>query len=198
MKKLIITAIVCLTSLAQANAASSLDERQALRNLWARAHQPGHILVLQAAESSPVGLGQPDDVQSCYSQMNLTSLGVNRSLRYYRTLRRHDLKEAKVYASENCAAIETATRLGLGMVHPLPMLNPQLADGYVDGLQGQALKGWILEQSLNQPMVLVTQRANIVDLTGAIPEPDHATLMSFDERGYLVPIGVLPLIEAAD
>lgn len=196
MKRLLLPLLCLLASASMAvTPSSTLQERQQVRNLWVRAHLPGHILLVQAADAAPAGAAEQSDEHDCYKQMNLTSTGVNRSLRYYRTLRRHDLKQAMVYSSENCAAIETATRLGLGVVHLLPMLNPQLVNNYVDGLQGQALKGWIMEQPLSQPMVLVTQRANIVDLAGVVPEPDHATLLSFDENGYLVAIGVLPLLE---
>ncbi|MCY0966433.1 hypothetical protein [Parathalassolituus penaei] len=196
MKSLLaLVACLCASMCLAVEQTGTLQERQQLRNLWQRAHQPGHILLVQAADASPAGTQEQGKEHDCYKQMNLTSIGVNRSLRYYRTLRRHDLKQAMVYSSENCAAIETATRLGLGVVHLLPMLNPQLVNNYVDGLQGQALKGWIMEQPLNQPLVLVTQRANIVDLAGVVPEPDHATLLSFDENGYLVAIGVLPLLE---
>lgn len=172
------------------------EREQRILNLWEAARVPGHFLLIEAAESSRLESASTLDPEDCYKHLNLTDHGLNQVSRYYRTIHRHAFKRAIVYSSQWCAAIETAARLGLGFVHPQPMLDLQ-DNTAIDPLQNQALRAWLLEQDINQPMVLVTHRSNIINLTGVIPVKDEAILMGIDDRGYLTTFGSLPLIELA-
>ena len=172
------------------------EREQRILNLWDAASLPGHCLLIEAAESSCDESISTLDPEDCYKHLNLTDHGFNQVSRYYRTLHRHAFKRAIVYASQWCAAIETAARLGLGYVHAHPMLDLQDHNS-ADALQTQALRAWLLEQDVNQPLVLVTHRANIINLSDITPEKEEAVLMGIDDRGYLTTLGTMPLSELA-
>jgi hypothetical protein len=192
--------LLCLLSLLASSVfaleqGKSQEEQQKLLDLWRMAHQPGHILLFQNVETNRVESDKTIDTEDCYKHLNLTDHGINQVMRYHQTLRHYDLKHTIVYSSQWCRTIETAARLGLGYVHTLALLNEEDNSSVTDALQTQALRAWILEQDINQVLVLVTHKTNVIDLSGIVPEPDHVVLMAIDERGYLVTLGTMPLIE---
>ncbi len=163
--------------------------------LWRDIARPGHILLIEHAEAAITEDATKLDVPECFKHLNLTDHGKTQAKRYYNTLHRHDIQDALVYSSQWCRAIETATRLGLGSAHELPMLNaPTTENPAIIKLQTNTLAKWLKSQSLTHTHVLVTHRSVIQHLTGLTPQKDEAIILFRDKRRRLKIKGRLPLI----
>ncbi|MBM96786.1 MAG: histidine phosphatase family protein [Oceanospirillaceae bacterium] len=175
--------------------ALSYYESEEELKLWRDVVRPGHILLIEHAEAAITEDPAKLDAQACYKFLNLTDSGKTQAKRYYNTLHRHDLQDAMVYSSQWCRAIETATRLGLGVAHELPMLNaPTSENPAIIKLQTDTLAKWLKRQSLKHPHVLVTHKEVIQQLTGVVPAKDEAIVLYRDKRRRLTIKGHLPLI----
>ena len=192
-RKLLTTGLLLLAS-NLALALSYYESEEELK-LWRDVVRPGHILLIEHAEPAITEDPTKLDAQACYKFLNLTDSGKTQAKRYYNTLHRHDLQDAMVYSSQWCRAIETATRLGLGVAHELPMLNaPTSENPAIIKLQTDTLAKWLKRQSLKHPHVLVTHKEVIQQLTGVVPAKDEAIVLYRDKRRRLTIKGHLPLI----
>ncbi len=192
-RKLLTTGLLLLAS-NLAMALSYYESEEELK-LWRDVVRPGHILLIEHAEAAITEDPAKLDAQACYKFLNLTDSGKTQAKRYYNTLHRHDLQDAMVYSSQWCRAIETATRLGLGVAHELPMLNaPTSENPAIIKLQTDTLAKWLKRQSLKHPHVLVTHKEVIQQLTGVVPAKDEAIVLYRDKRRRLTIKGHLPLI----
>ena len=192
-RKLLTTGLLLLAS-NLAMALSYYESEEELK-LWRDVVRPGHILLIEHAEAAITEDPAKLDAQACYKFLNLTDSGKTQAKRYYNTLHRHDLQDAMVYSSQWCRAIETATLLGLGVAHELPMLNaPTSENPAIIKLQTDTLAKWLKRQSLKHPHVLVTHKEVIQQLTGVVPAKDEAIVLYRDKRRRLTIKGHLPLI----
>ncbi len=165
--------------------------------LWRDVSKPGHILLIRHAEPAitedPIKL----DAKECYKHLNLTEDGQTQAKRYYNILHSHDLLKAKVYSSQWCRSIETATRIGLGVAHELPMLNqPTSENPAIIQLQTETLSKWLQRQSLRHPHVLVTNTDVIQSLTGLTPRQDEMIILYRDKKRKINVKGRLQLIRS--
>ena len=191
--KLLTTGLLLLAS--HLTLALSYYESDEELKLWRDVARPGHILLIEHAEPAVTEDPTKLDAPACYKHLNLTDHGKTQSKRYYNTFHRHDIQKALVYSSQWCRAIETATRLGLGVAHELPMLNaPTTENPAIIKLQTDTLAKWLKRQSLKHTHVLVTHRDVILHLTGVVPAKDEAIVLYRDKRRRLRIKGHLPLI----
>lgn len=192
LKVLIANLILLASNLALALSYYESDEEL---KLWRELARPGHIMLLEHAEPAITEDPSKLDAPKCYKFFNLTDHGKTQAKRYYNTLHRHDIQDALVYSSQWCRAIETATRLGLGFAHELPMLNaPTSENPAIIKLQTETLAKWLKRQSLKHTHVLVTHKEVIENLTGLTPRKDEAIILYRDKRRRLTIKGRLPLI----
>jgi len=83
----------------------------------------GHILMIRHAYAP--GSGDPANfkIGDCATQRNLDDRGRSQARAIGDWLRSKGIKDAKIYSSQWCRCLETATLLGLGPVAELPALD---------------------------------------------------------------------------
>ncbi|WP_432698331.1 histidine phosphatase family protein [Marinobacterium sp. YM272] len=148
---------------------------------WKTLKQGGHVVLLRHALAPGTGDPAHFSVDDCTTQRNLNETGRQQSRDIGALMRDAGIDSAQVYSSQWCRCMDTAELLGLGQVQALPVLNSFFRNpGRADG-QTRALKDWIRDQSLAQPVVLVTHQVNITALTGVYPSSGELVLL--DTRG---------------
>ena len=147
--------------------ASGLAGPPFARAATTRLDQPGTVIVLRHALAP--GTGDPPGfvLDDCRTQRNLDARGRDQARALGERLRTAGLADAAVYSSRWCRCLETAERLALGPVTPLPALdsffrNPGERDG-----RTAALRAFLATAgAFGPPLVLVTHQVNISALVG--------------------------------
>lgn len=161
-------------------------------DLWARLAAGGHVAVLRHALAP--GSGDPANfaLGDCTTQRNLSDRGRAQARGIGAAFRRHGIESARVYSSQWCRCLETAELLGLGPVEPQPLLNSFFATREAGDEQTEALRAWLLEQPLQEPLVLVTHQVNIRKLTGIYPGSGETVVVRPEADGTVTALGRLP------
>lgn len=143
--------------------------------------QPGRVLMLRHANAP--GNGDPPQfrIDDCATQRNLDAAGRDQARHLGARLARAGIATARVYSSQWCRCLDTATLLGLGTVEPLPALNsffpapdqraPRIAElrAFLAGLPADG-----------GPVVLVTHQFTISEFTGGGVPSGGGSLFQLD------------------
>lgn len=159
--------------------------------LWSALRSGDHIALLR--HSTAPGVGDPPEftLGDCDTQRNLSDEGRAQATQIGARFRANDINTARVFSSQWCRSLDTATRLGLGPVQELPALNSFFQRNERREPQMRWLREWLAEQDLDQPLVLVTHQVNITALTGIYPSSGELVLLRRAENGDLEVIGTL-------
>jgi len=139
------------------------------RVVWQALRSGNHVALIRHALAP--GFGDPPhfEIGKCATQRNLSDQGRQQAVAMGDRFRSYGIDAARVYSSQWCRCLETAERLALGPVAPLPALNSFFEDFAKKETQMQQLRAWLVQQDLTQPLVLVTHQVNITALTGVYP-----------------------------
>ena len=157
-----------------------------------RLREPGAVLLIRHALAP--GTGDPDGfrLDDCATQRNLNDEGRQQARAIGRWLRSRGIERARVYSSQWCRCLETASLLDLGPVTELPALNsffehPTERDGRLAELRrflaAQPRDGGLL--------VLVTHQVTISAVSGTFADSGTGVLMALRDGGRLERIGTL-------
>ncbi len=150
---------------------------QAAADIWAALRGGGHFALIRHAlapgNNDPPGFRLDD----CSTQRNLSAEGRAQAARIGELFRANGIVQARVLSSQWCRCTETATLLGLGAVTPQPLLNSFVRDRERGLRQTQALRSWLGQQDLAQPMVLVTHQVVITALSEVFPGSGEIVVM---------------------
>jgi phosphohistidine phosphatase SixA len=157
--------------------------------LWRALQSPGHVALLRHAIAP--GTGDPEDFEigDCATQRNLSDEGREQAASIGARLKENGVESARVFSSQWCRCLETASLLGLGPVEELPALNSFFGRPERRDVQTEELKAWFAEQELDQPTVLVTHQVNISALTGVYPSSGELVIVRVGEGGDLSALG---------
>ena len=152
-------------------------------------HSGQHVLLVRHAYAP--GTGDPDDFRlgDCSTQRNLSDEGRTQARAMGAWLRDQGIDSARLYSSEWCRCVETAERMDLGPVTPLPALNSfyQRPEDRAPNLA--ALKDFLAAQPAQEkPLVLVTHQVTISALTGDFVASGEGVLARIGEAGGLRPV----------
>jgi broad specificity phosphatase PhoE len=134
--------------------------------------------------------GQAAPIPGCDPGAVLTDTGREEMRRFGARLRAEGLSAARLFSSRQCSAWETALLLGLGPVRHDPALDPTTPrerDARRDALHRALLEAGAAGAE-GGPVILITHRANIADLTG-IELTQGNVLLLRAEGGRLVMSG---------
>ena len=204
LRVVVLLALTLLAGIAQGATAKKdakplddYEQRIADQALWKELRQnPGYVLLIPAAEAHGDQRPASPDTAKCYQRFNLTDHGATVARHFYNSMRRHDIRKALTYSSQWCPALETATRLGLGYVHEMALLNDLPADSETARkLQIMQLKNWANDLQYNHKnlLVLVAHTSIMAALSGNTPEPQHMQVMKYNTRDKLIYVGSVPL-----
>jgi hypothetical protein len=161
-------------------------------DLFKRMKSGGHILMIRHAYAP--GSGDPGNfkIGDCATQRNLNDSGRSQARAIGDWLRSKGIKDAKVYSSQWCRCLETATLLGLGPVAELPALNsfygrPQNREPNI-----KALRSFIATLPADGELVIfVTHFENILEITGEGVSPGEGVVVKIKKGGAYDVLGVL-------
>lgn len=160
--------------------------------LIAQIKSGGHVLMIRHAHAP--GVGDPDHFQigDCSTQRNLSDQGRKQARQIGRWLRSQGIDTARVYSSQWCRCLETASGLDLGPVTELPALNsffdrPQDREPHL-----AALRTFLSRQPADgQLIVLVTHFVTIAGITGEAVSPGEGVVLKLESDGGAKYIGPL-------
>ena len=159
--------------------------------LWNALRAGGHIALLRHAVAP--GNGDPPEFRlgDCQTQRNLSVQGRDQATRIGELFRAHGIQSAQILSSQWCRCLETARLLGLGPVEERPFLNSFFNDYARREPQTSMLREWLDQQTLGEPIVLVTHQVNITALTGVYPGSGELVIVRRSETGDLTVVGTI-------
>ncbi|MDP2330621.1 MAG: histidine phosphatase family protein [Reyranella sp.] len=165
------------------------SDGRAQSGLWAGLRTPGHFALIRHA-LAPGTFDPPGfRVADCTTQRNLSAEGRAQAVRIGDLFRGNGIAAARLYSSQWCRCLETATLMKLGDVSPQPLLNSfaQNRDRAVQ--QTAALRPWIAGLELSGPTVLVTHQVVITALSEVFPGNGEIVVMRREAGGQLNVLG---------
>jgi phosphohistidine phosphatase SixA len=161
-------------------------------DLWPALRGGGHFALIRHA-LAPGTLDPPGfQLGDCATQRNLSAEGRAQAARMGDLFRSNAIASARLYSSQWCRCLDTATLSKLGDVTPQPLLNYFGQDRTRRAPQLEALRGWIATLDLTQPTLLVTHQVVIAALTEASADSGEIVVMQRQADGRLFVRGRQP------
>jgi phosphohistidine phosphatase SixA len=169
--------------------------------LWAALRGGGHVALVRHGATTG-GAGDPPGfrLDDCATQRNLTDKGRAEARRLGEQFRSEDVAVGRLMSSQWCRCQETAALMDLGPVEPSATFNNAftLRDrvGELTAGARAIVAGWTEPGTL----VVVTHGANILPLTGIMPEeggvvivkPDPGSAAKLRTLGHMSPLPLGP------
>ncbi|MEA5447280.1 hypothetical protein VB780_01780 [Leptolyngbya sp. CCNP1308] len=139
------------------------------------------------------GTGDPAGfrLEDCATQRNLSAAGQDQARRIGAAFRQRDIAVVQVLSSQWCRSLDTATLMDLGPVEPFEPLNSFFRDRRTAADQTAQIQAYLSRQPNRGVIVMVTHQVNITALTGVVPGSGQAVVMTLDDEGNLVQVGLL-------
>ena len=150
--------------------------------------------VLMIRHALAPGIGDPEefDVNDCSTQRNLDGAGREQAKAIGQWLRDHGIKNAKVFSSQWCRCMDTASLMGMGEVTPLPALNSFFESPQDREPNLSAIKMFIHNNSKpGELIIMVTHQVTISGITGNWTDSGHGKLVRPDSDGSIKLLGEL-------
>jgi phosphohistidine phosphatase SixA len=161
-------------------------------SLWAALRSNGHFALIRHALApgtfDPPGFRLDD----CSTQRNLSAEGRAQAGRIGDLFRANGITAARLYSSQWCRCLETASLMKLGETSPQPLLNSFAQDRGRASQQTAALRAWIAGLELAGPTLLVTHQVVISALTEASAASGEIVVVRRESGGRLAVQGQLP------
>jgi len=161
-------------------------------DLWSALRDGRHLALMRHALApgnyDPPGFRLGD----CTTQRNLSDEGRAQARKAGDLFRANAISAARVFSSQWCRCIDTATLLALGSVTEQRLLNAYLGNRDVrNPEQVQALLAWISRQDLAVPVVLVTHEVVVSALSTVSAASGEIVVMRREGDGRLTLAGRL-------
>jgi phosphohistidine phosphatase SixA len=127
-------------------------------DVWSALRISGHFAMIRHA-SAPGALDPPGfRLDDCSTQRNLSDGGRAQAIRMGDLFRDNGIAAARIYSSQWCRCLDTATLMKLGDVTRQPLLNYFGRDPDRSLRQLADLRAWIAGLELEQPTLLMTHQ----------------------------------------
>jgi len=149
--------------------------------LWAALRAGGHVALIRHTATIG-GAGDPPGfrLDDCATQRNLTEEGRGQARRLGETFRAEGVPVGKVLSSQWCRCRETVALMGLDPIEPAPTFNNAFTfRDRVDELTAGA-RAIVAAWSGPGTLVVSTHGANILPLTGVMPEEGGVVVVKGD------------------
>lgn len=155
--------------------------------------KPGRVLMLRHANAP--GNGDPPHfrLDDCATQRNLDSAGRHQAQALGERLKQAGVERAKLYSSQWCRCLDTASLLGLGPVEPLPALNSFYPRPLERDPRIAALRAFLAALPTDgPPVVLVTHQFTINAFTNEGTLSGGGSLFALNGSGSPRLLGSIP------
>lgn len=161
--------------------------------LWSKLYEPGHFAIMR--HTTAPGTGDPDNfkIGDCSTQRNLNEVGAREARAIGKAIKAGGIKSARVYSSQWCRCLDTASQLNLGPVTELPALNSfyQRYDTKMVNMRG--LRRFIdANDDSTEPIILVTHQVTISALTGQFTRQGETIIFRHIGGGEVEVVGSIP------
>lgn len=191
-------ALPTLSEATSADLALSPPERPKPVTAWdhlQRADERLYVVLLRHAIAP--GTGDPANfrLDDCATQRNLSAAGRSQAQQIGAAFRQRNIDVVQVLSSQWCRCLETADLMVLGPVEPYPPLNSFFRDRSTATQQTAQVQAYVRNQPSRGVIVMVTHQVNITALTDVVPGSGQAVVMTQNEAGELVQVGLLNAAE---
>ena len=150
---------------------------------------PGHFALIRHA-MAPGTLDPPGfRLEDCASQRNLSADGRAQAVRMGDMMRAQGITAARLYSSQWCRCIDTATLMRLGDVTQQPLLNYFGPEPEPRARQLEALRAWIGRLDLAQPTLMVTHQVVISGIFASAAASGEIVVLRREADGRLNVVG---------
>jgi hypothetical protein len=156
---------------------------------WARLGRGGYTVLLQGADASGTLSPSTDNSTDCTLVRTLSDRGHQLAQKLGARFAAKAVRIDKILTSPTCNAQETARLAFSGVpVEIVSALGPLADDDAGKQSQVDQIRAVISEFKSSGNLVMMTDRANITALTGIVPRPTEAVVVSPPEAGETVHI----------
>lgn len=144
---------------------------QALRN--------GDAVLMMRHALAP-GTGDPANFElgDCSTQRNLNDEGRAQARAWKPFLAEHGITEARVYSSQWCRCMDTATGMDMGKVTGWPPLNSFFQNRSAGPRQTRETIDGVNAMGEGAPIILVSHQVNTTALTGIFPASNEGVIIA--------------------
>ena len=164
----------------------------AAADVWQALRTAGHFALIRHA-AAPGTLDPPGfRLDDCTTQRNLSAGGRTQAMRMGDLFRANGIAAARIYSSQWCRCLDTATLMRLGDVAQQPLLNYFGRDPERRPKQLADLRAWIARLELVQPTILMTHQL-VITAVAEVPASDgEVVVMRRESDGRLTLQGRQP------
>jgi phosphohistidine phosphatase SixA len=157
-------------------------------DVWVLLKKPGHVVLLRHS-TAPGSLPESNnmDFKDCSIQRNLDQDGRSQAARIGDEFRKHKINQVRLFSSQYCRAIDTATLTRLGAVTALPILNqvnlvdlPGMRQAGIDG------RNFIKKIPAGQLTMLVSHVTNIQAIASVNLDSGQMAIVHLNGAGEIV------------
>lgn len=144
---------------------------------WEALRDGRAVLMLRHALAPGTGDPANFDVYDCSTQRNLNETGREQAQAWKPFLADHGITQARVFSSQWCRCMDTATGMDMGEVTEWPSLNSffrNRGNGPAQTRQTIALVNGLDEGA---PVILVSHQVNTTALTGVYPSSNEGVII---------------------
>jgi phosphohistidine phosphatase SixA len=158
------------------------------------AFRSGAAVVIMRHAMAP-GTGDPANfrIGDCSTQRNLSEDGRAQARRIGDLFRANGTNAARVFSSQWCRCLDTASLLRLGAVREQPLLNSFFGKPEDGRAQTDSLRDWMTGLPTGVPVILVTHQVNITGLTNVFPSSGELVFVTADHTKPLSVVATLNL-----
>ncbi|MGH6682314.1 MAG: histidine phosphatase family protein [Pseudolabrys sp.] len=153
--------------------------------VWALMKKPGHIVLLRhgnAPESPPDA--DKIDFKNCATQRKLDEAGRAQAKRVGDEFRKHGIAHARLFSSQYCRAMDTASLTGLGPVKELPLLNQTFLGNPAGMKQASETAHAFMKKLPPGPLaIMVSHVPNIMAISGTMLGSGEFAVVHVDASG---------------
>ncbi|MBW0148946.1 histidine phosphatase family protein [Marinobacter arenosus] len=171
LKALALGVVALMMSFQLAASDNHADAWQALRD--------GNAVLMMRHALAP-GTGDPANFKlgDCSTQRNLNEAGRAQARSWKPFLAEHGITEARVYSSQWCRCMDTATEMNVGEVTGWPPLNSFFQNRSSEPRQTRETIDGVNAMADGQPIILVSHQVNTTALTGIYPASNEGVILA--------------------
>jgi phosphohistidine phosphatase SixA len=139
----------------------------------------GEAILMMRHALAP-GMGDPArfELGDCSTQRNLNDEGRAQARSWKPFLAEHGIDEARVYSSQWCRCMDTATEMNVGDVTGWPPLNSFFQNRSEGPRQTRDTIEGVNDMGEGAPIILVSHQVNITALTGVYPASNEGVIIA--------------------
>lgn len=162
--------------------------------MWSALLAPGRIALIGHA-AAPGTLDPPGfRLDDCSTQHNLSDGGRIQAIRMGDLFRANGIEAARIYSSQWCRCLDTASLMKLGNVIQQSLLNYFGRDPDRTMRQIADLRAWIASLELMEPTLLITQQLVIATVAQGPTDDGEIVLVRREADGRLTVQGRQPTV----